>query len=136
MGDRVGIGVSNTFTTENSRRDTTCELIVHDVQLHELQERVSEYFNRAGGLPQVLRVLMCSHDASLPRRDDAAVSPADIALRGQDAERGRPALHAAVRGRPPTPSAHILPTSTPEALPPVREKGPLTCCLTRSGGRI
>lgn len=27
-------------------------------------------------------------------------------------------------------------TRTPEALPPRREKGPLTCTITRSGGRI
>src|SRR5450830_2052924 len=45
-------------------------------------------------------------------------------------------MSAPIRPCPPPRSAHILPTSTKEALSPRREKGPLTCCLTSSGGII
>ena len=48
----------------------------------------------------------------------------------------RPLRFALIRRRPRMPSAYILRTSTPEALPPRGEKGPLTCDFTCSGGRI
>ena len=47
-----------------------------------------------------------------------------------------PPPSAVVPARPPLSAAYELRTGKPKTLPLRRAKGPLTCCLTSSGGRI
>jgi hypothetical protein len=75
-----------------------------------------------------------------PMADTNELMGSEVAT-GQHAPRQRvstrhPSALAGVRASPPTAPAYILRTSTPEALSPRREKGPLTCCPTSSGGII